>query len=57
MRNYLDIDLNTQQITSRTLEGEEFAIAGRYFIAKTLLENDVAGVDPLGPDLPHEESP
>ena len=52
MRNYLDIDLNTQQITSRTLEGEEFAIAGRYFIAKTLLENDVAGVDPLGPDNP-----
>ena len=52
MRKYLNIDLATQSIETTELEGEALAQAGRYFIAKTLLEADVAQVDPLGPDNP-----
>lgn len=52
MRKYLDIDLAKQTIETTELDGEELAIAGRYFIAKTLLEAGVATVDPLSPENP-----
>ncbi|MCB9450517.1 MAG: aldehyde ferredoxin oxidoreductase [Anaerolineaceae bacterium] len=50
MRKYYDIHLDTQTITEEHLEGEQIARAGRYHIAKTLLDNHIAPVDPLSPD-------
>ena len=47
MRKYYDIQLDTQNIKEKELEGEAIVRAGRYHIAKTLLENDIATVDPL----------
>jgi aldehyde:ferredoxin oxidoreductase len=52
MRKYLDIDLKTKSVTTRELEGEAIANAGRYFIAKTLVECGAAPVDPLSPENP-----
>lgn len=52
MRQYLDIYLNKQRVESETWEGEQLVKAGRYLIAKKLVEMDVATVDPLGPDNP-----
>ena len=52
MRRYLDIDLNNRTITSREMHGEDIVRAGRYFIAKTLLELGAATVDPLSPGNP-----
>lgn len=52
MRKYLDIHLGDRRVESRELSGKQHAEAGRYFIAKTLLDMGVAKVDPLGPDNP-----
>jgi aldehyde:ferredoxin oxidoreductase len=52
MRTYYDIDLGDRTIGKRELHGEEIVRAGRYFIAKTLLEAGAARVDPLSPDNP-----
>lgn len=52
MRNYLHIHLNNQTVTSQAMAGEELVMAGRYLIAKTLVECGAATVDPLGPDNP-----
>jgi aldehyde:ferredoxin oxidoreductase len=52
MRSYLDIDRTTRTVTRRELEGEAVVKAGRYFIAKTLLELGAATVDPLSPANP-----
>lgn len=52
MRKYLNINLNNQTIESETWEGEQLVKAGRYLIAKTLVEMDAGKVDPLGPDNP-----
>ena len=52
MRKYLDIDLAGRRITTRELEGEEIVKAGRYLIAKTLLDLGAATVDPLSPANP-----
>ncbi|MBK8906327.1 MAG: aldehyde ferredoxin oxidoreductase [Anaerolineaceae bacterium] len=52
MRNYLHIYLNDQTVTSEALEGEALVMAGRYLIAKTLVESNAALTDPLGPDNP-----
>ena len=52
MRIYYDIDLADHSITSRELHGEEIVKAGRYLIAKTLLEQGAATVDPLSPANP-----
>jgi aldehyde:ferredoxin oxidoreductase len=52
MRKYLHINLNDQTIDTKELEGEEIAKAGRYLIAKTLLEKNVAKMDPLSPENP-----
>src|SRR5215475_11014796 len=52
MRTYYDIHLNDRRIEPRMLQGESIVKAGRYFIAKTLLELDAATVDPLSPQNP-----
>ena len=51
MRKYLDIHLKDRKIDSRELSGREHAEAGRYFIAKTLLDM-VAKVDIAGSENP-----
>jgi aldehyde:ferredoxin oxidoreductase len=52
MRRYLDIDLDSRTIKSHELHGEEIVKAGRYLIAKTLLDLGAATVDPLSPQNP-----
>ncbi len=52
MRTFLDIALNDRTTKKVVLRGEVLARAGRYLIAKTLLESGVATVDPLGPSNP-----
>jgi aldehyde:ferredoxin oxidoreductase len=52
MRKYLHIDLAARSVESTELHGEALTQAGRYFIAKTLLERGVAEMDPLGPENP-----
>ena len=52
MRHYYDIKLNDHSIAKRDLEGEAIVRAGRYLIAKTLLELGAATVDPLSPANP-----
>jgi len=52
MRIYTDINLADRTITRRELHGEAVVKAGRYLIARTLLELDAATVDPLGPQNP-----
>src|SRR5262245_52765908 len=52
MRRYLDIDLTNRAVSSREMHGEEIVKAGRYLIAKTLLDLGAATVDPLSPANP-----
>ena len=52
MRTYLDIQLGDRSIAKRELTGEAIVRAGRHFIARTLLELNAAGVDPLSPANP-----
>ena len=52
MRTYFDIDLSGQTITAHALHGKEIVLAGRYLIAKTLVERELAGVEPLAPENP-----
>ena len=52
MRRYLEIDLASQSVTESELGGEQLVNAGRYLIAKTLVECGAAGVDPLSGDNP-----
>ena len=52
MRNYLHIDLKRQTVKAVEQRGEELVRVGRYLIARTLVEENIAGVDPLGPDNP-----
>ena len=52
MRKYIDIDLDKKSITSRELSGQEIAECGRYLIARTLLDQNIAKVDPLAPENP-----
>lgn len=47
MRRRLDIDLSRQTVGATELEGEEVVKIGRYLIAKTLVEKEIAKVDPL----------
>ena len=51
-RKKLDINLQTQQISAEDVCGDTLGKAGRYLIAKTLVEMEVATVDPLGPRNP-----
>lgn len=52
MRKHIDIELGSKTVSERELSGREVAEAGRYLIAKTLLERNVAKVDPLAPENP-----
>ena len=52
MRTYYDISLADRAITKRDLQGDAVVRAGRYLIARTLLDLDAATVDPLGPKNP-----
>jgi aldehyde:ferredoxin oxidoreductase len=52
MRTYYDINLGDSSIAAHELHGEEIAKAGRYRIARTLLDMGAAGVDPLSPANP-----
>src|ERR671931_576952 len=52
MRAYYDIRLGDRTIARRELHGEAIVKAGRYLIAKTLLELGAATVDPLSPQNP-----
>lgn len=52
MRSYLHIDLGRRAVDRVELQGEEVARAGRYLIAKALLNGNVAQVDPLSPANP-----
>ena len=52
MRTYYDIHLDDRTIDNRELEGEAIVKAGRYLIAKTLLDLGAASVDPLSPANP-----
>ncbi|MCX7144349.1 MAG: aldehyde ferredoxin oxidoreductase, partial [Proteobacteria bacterium] len=52
MRKYLHINLNDRTLRTDEFKGEQIIRAGRHFIAKTLLELNVAKVDPLSPENP-----
>src|SRR2546422_780063 len=52
MRIYYDIDLGGRTIAKRELHGEDVVKAGRYLIAKTLVEMGAASVEPLSPQNP-----
>src|SRR5947207_1592050 len=52
MRTYYDIQLTDHTIAKRELEGEAIVKAGRYLIAKTLLDLGAATADPLSPRNP-----
>jgi aldehyde:ferredoxin oxidoreductase len=52
MRKYLHIDLDKQSVEEQEMNGEEIIHAGRYLIAKTLIEKNVAKLGPLSPDNP-----
>lgn len=52
MRKYLHIDLATRTVREETFTGEQIAMAGRYFIARTLVDLGVATCDPMSGDNP-----
>ncbi len=52
MRKYLQINLKDRSIETEELQGQALIHTGRYFIAKTLLEQGVAKVDPLSAENP-----
>src|SRR5665647_885768 len=52
MRSYLHINLARRAVDTVELHGEDIARAGRYLVAKTLLECGAAKVDPLSPGNP-----
>ena len=52
MRHYLHINLNDSSVGREELHGADLARAGRYLIAKTLVDSGIAGIDPLSPANP-----
>ena len=52
MRKHVEIDLKHKAVQTREVSARSIAEAGRYLIARTLLERNVAKVDPLGPRNP-----
>ncbi len=52
MRKFLHINLGDRSVETEELEGEDVVRAGRYLIAKTLVEKGLATVDPLSPENP-----
>ena len=51
-RKYLTIDLPTRKISAEIWQGEQLVKGGRHLIAKTLLDQGAATVEPLGPENP-----
>ena len=51
-RRHIEINLADHSVQTRTMTAEEATRQGRYLIAKTLLEEGVATVDPLSPANP-----
>lgn len=49
MRKAIDINLATQAIESRNIDGVDVVRSGRWLIGRTLLDAGVATVDPLSP--------
>lgn len=52
MRKYLQINLPDHSVKTEELHGETIIRAGRYFVAKALLDLGAAGVDPLSAQNP-----
>ncbi len=52
MRDSIDIRLDDQHIERTTLTGEALLSAGRHLIAQRLLEQNIAGVEPLSAENP-----
>ena len=52
MRKFLHINLDDRSVETEELEGEAVVRAGRYLIAKTLVEKGLGKVDPLSPENP-----
>jgi len=52
MRKHLTLNLATREATDKTVEGADLARAGRWLIARTLLDEGAATVDPLSPANP-----
>jgi len=52
MRKYLDLNLETRNVSISELHKLDLVNSGRYFIAKTLLALGAATVDPLSPENP-----
>lgn len=52
MRKYLQIDLRERSVETDELQGEDIIRSGRHYIAKTLLANGVATLDPLSAGNP-----
>lgn len=52
MRKHMHIDVAKRSVIQQELKGDEVARTGRYYIAKTLLEGNLAKVDPLSPQNP-----
>ena len=50
MRKHLHINLNDQSVAQQELHNEAIVHAGRNFIARNLVDNKVATVEPLSPD-------
>lgn len=50
MRQYHEINLDSQSVTTDELHGEDIVRCGRYLIADRLLKAGVAKVDPLSPE-------
>lgn len=50
MRKYLKIDLGDRAVTTLEQDGEDLVKVGRFLIAKTLAEENIATVDPLSPN-------
>ena len=50
MRKYLHIHVGEQSVETEELHGEAIVRVGRHFIAKTMLERGLAGVEPLSAD-------
>jgi aldehyde:ferredoxin oxidoreductase len=52
MRKYLHINLGSRSVSTQEFHGEQIVRAGRYFVARTLLDCGAAKVDPLSPENP-----
>jgi len=52
MRKFITIDLGNKTTASRDLSGREIAESGRYLIARMLLDQNIATVDPMAPENP-----